>query len=794
MKELSKMTPYELGESGREEAIRHLILYLSSGTANEKRLAASAINKLSVKYYNTCKKAVPFLVENLSDSHHQVRQYTLKALSKFQLTSAYLKMIKDIAQNDKTEYNRREARQILDMARLQPQEQTVDENILNRIRTEKESFVEAAIETQYGQLEEHFIDLVSEKCGIKFTEKQKAAVLHKDGPALILAVPGAGKTTVLLARTANLIINYGINPANILSITFSRASANDMKNRYNGIFSSITSIGGNFSTIHSFCYELIRKYSQLYNINFSVIEHNNSPVTKVTLLKKCYQKYNGELIDDDALEELINSIGYVKNMMFTEKEIEVYAEGLDINRFSQIFNEYESIKKENRYLDYDDMLSFAYEILQNHREMLERYRQLYRYIQVDEGQDTSKLQHKIIQIIAEPENNVFIVADDDQSIYSFRGAFPKFLLEIDNLYPSTRRIYIEENFRSTTEIVKLANNFIKSNEVRFNKELYTRNGKGNPVRIVNLRNEKEQWDFLIKELYLKQKEKSKAILYRNNMTSILLADELNRRRVSFYLKDYNRFFFRHFVTEDIRAFFNLLLDNSNLEAFGRIYYRINSFLQKDTANIIKKNWTQGKDVFGGLDNISINELQKRNLIRLKSVFSTIRYFEPSKIIDYIDKELGYSKYLKDNARLLGYSYEGLRAILINIRALAARCSSIASFLLRLEELEHIMEASTKYTKESMLTLSTMHSSKGLEFSSVYIIDLFDNIIPNRGSIEDYEIGRPESMEEERRLMYVAMTRARQDLTLVAIERKNEEATTASRFILEIENIMELKQL
>lgn len=789
MKELSKMTPYELGESGREDAIRHLILYLSRGTANEKRLAASAINKLSAKYNSTCKKAVPFLVENLSDSHHQVRQYTLKALSRFQLASAYLKLIKDIAQNDKTEYNRREARQILDRAMQQSQEQAVDEEILSRIRTEKESFIEDTVERQYGHREEQFIELVSKRCGIKFTDKQKAAVLHKDGPALVLAVPGAGKTTVLLARTANLIINYGINPANILSITFSRASANDMKNRYNGIFSSITSIGGNFSTIHSFCYELIRKYSQLHNKKFTVIEHNNSTVTKVSLLKKCYQKYNGELIDDDALEELINSIGYVKNMMFTEKEIKVYAEGLDINRFSHIFNEYESIKKENRYLDYDDMLSLAYDILQKDREMLERYRQLYRYIQVDEGQDTSKLQHKIIQIIAEPDNNVFIVADDDQSIYSFRGAFPKFLLEIDNLYPNTRRFYIEENFRSTTEIVKLANNFIKSNEVRFNKELYTRNGKGNPVRIVNLRNEKEQWDFLIKELYSKQKEKSKAILYRNNMTSILLADELNRRGVTFYLKDYNRFFFRHFVTEDIRAFFNLLLDNSDLDAFGRIYYRINSFIQKDTAIIVKKNWRQGKDVFEGIDNIPINDLQKRNLIRLKSVFSTIRYFEPHKIIEYIDKELAYSKYLKDNARLLGYSYEGLRAILINIKALAAKCSSIAGFLVRLEELEHIMEVSTKYTKESVLTLSTMHSSKGLEFSSVYIIDLFDNIIPNRNSIEDFELGKPESMEEERRLMYVAMTRARKDLTLVTIEKKNEESTAASRFILEIENIM-----
>jgi DNA helicase II / ATP-dependent DNA helicase PcrA len=792
MKELSRMTPYELGESGKEEAIRHLILYLSRGTPNEKRLAASAINKLSVKYSSTCKKAIPFLVENLSDSHHQVRQYTLKALSRFQLTSAYLKVINDIAQNDQTEYNRREAKQILDRVKQWSQENTIDKKVLSNIQIEEVNFIEAAVASQYEQHEERFIELVSNRCGIKFTEKQKAAVLHKDGPALVLAVPGAGKTTVLLARTANLIINYGINPANILSITFSRASANDMKNRYNNIFSSITSIGGNFSTIHSFCYELIRKYSQLYNMNFTVIEHSNSQITKVTLLKKCYQKYNGELIDDDALDELINSIGYVKNMMFSPEEIEAYSESLDINRFTQIFCEYESIKKENKYLDYDDMLSLAYDILNKDSEMLERYRQLYRYIQVDEGQDTSKLQHKIIQLIAEPENNVFIVADDDQSIYSFRGAYPKFLLEIDSLYPSTRRFYIEENFRSTTEIVKLANDFIKSNEIRFNKELYTRNARGNPVRIVSMKNEKEQWEFLLKEFNNKNIEKNKAILYRNNMTSILLADELSRRSITFYLKDYNRFFFKHFVTEDIKAFLCFVLNNSDVEAFGRIYYRMNSFIQKDTVNIIKTNFRQGKDIFEGLDGMPINDLQKRNLIRMKSVFATIRYFEPSKIVEYIDKELGYSKYLKDNARLLGYSYEGLRAILINLKALAARCSSVAGFLVRLEELEHVMEVSTKYTKESIVTLLTMHSSKGLEFTSVYIIDLFDNIIPNRNSVDDFEIGKPESMEEERRLMYVAMTRARRDLTLITIEKKNEETAITSRFVLEIENIIESK--
>jgi DNA helicase-2/ATP-dependent DNA helicase PcrA len=785
MKELSKMSPYELGESGREEAIRHLILYLSKGTANEKRLAASAINKLSVSFHNSCRKAIPFLIENLGDGHPQVRQYTLKALGKFALSAQAIKVIQEVHEGDTAEYNRRIAGEILVAVNEKVYDYSVDSSAVEAINAEKELFKAYSLETKFSEAEESFINLINKECNISFTEKQKGAVLHKEGPALVLAVPGAGKTTVLLARTANLIVNHGINPANILSITFSKASAMDMRNRYNSIFSNITSIGGNFSTIHSFCYELINKFAQIHNIKYKVIEVGNTEVNKRTLLKQCYKKYNKENIDEDALDELINSIGYVKNMMYSEEEITAYSQSLDINKFSEIYGEYENIKKGNNFLDYDDMLSFAYEILNKDLALLQRYRDIYKYIQVDEAQDTSKLQHKIIQLLAQPYNNVFMVADDDQSIYGFRGAFPKFLLEIDNLYPNTKRIYIEENFRSTKEIVGLANTFIKGNEVRFNKELHTNNTFGTPVNIVKLLDEEEQLRFIVDEINNCNKSGSRAILYRNNMTSIILADELSRAGVSFYLKDYNRFFFRHFITEDIKCFLNLILDNSDIDAFSRVYYRVNSYLLKETVAIIKASWKRGKSVFDFTDTLNINENQKRNIIRLKEIFSTIKHYNPDKIVQFIEEELGYNKYLKDNARILGYSYEGLRAILINLKALASKSNSIAAFLVRIEELEKIMENSTKYNKESVITLSTMHSSKGLEFLRVYIIDLFENIIPSRGSIDKFEVGDKDAMEEERRLLYVAMTRARRELNLIFITRKNNETMTPSRFIREL---------
>lgn len=788
MTSLSKMSPYELGESGREDAVRYLIMYLSRGTANEKRLAASAIGKLTLKYKDTCCKSIPFLIENLSDSHPQVRQYTLKALGNFELPQSAYESIKEIALKDNAEYNRRAAGEILKNNRFTQQEEGSFTKIEKRdISTVSEiKFDENFTKDIYSKKEEDFIKLLNKRCNINFTDKQKAAVLHKNGSALVLAVPGAGKTTVLLARTANLIINHGINPANILSITFSRASALDMKNRYNSIFSNITSIGANFSTIHSFAFELIRKYSSLHKHNFTVIEEGNSKISKRTILKKCYLKYNGEQIDEDALDELINNIGYVKNMMLGDKELEEYASGIELNNFIKIYDSYERIKKENGYIDYDDMLSIAFNILKKDGDTLQRYRTLYQYIQVDEGQDTSKIQHKLIQLIANPKNNIFVVADDDQSIYSFRGAYPKFLLEFENMYPGTKKVYIEENFRSTKEIVGVANKFIKTNTVRFDKALFTNNEAGNPVRIVKLKNEDEMVEFLIGDLKLLSGSRENAVLYRNNISAISLADELSRRGVPFYLKDYNRFFFKHFVTEDIKAFMEFILDTSDFDSFSRIYYRMNSYIPKDIVHRAKEQYNAGRSVFDLIEKLSdSNENAKGNLCRLRVVFNSLKNRSVKGIIVTIENELGYNKFLKENAKILGYSYESLRIILTNLKDLAGRCKSIAAFLTRLPELEEIMEGARIRRENSSLTLSTIHSSKGLEFSNVYIIDIIENVIPNRGSLDKLEQGDIDRLEEERRLMYVAMTRARKQLNLILLERKNDEIVIPSRFIEEI---------
>lgn len=820
MKKFMDMSPYELGECGREEAIKYLIMYLTKGRHNDKRLAASAIGKLSDKYRESADKTIPFLIENLNDSHGQVRQYTLKALTKLRVPDKYKSLIHNIYANDTAEYNRRAAKELLEAmeslknsiegntanssasisnqaaealkpsvlvndSKLQDIKDTPDEAKNYDLQSFNLEDAEDNYKEKIGISEEAFIKLLNDKCKIALTEKQKSAVLHVNGPALVLAVPGAGKTTVLLSRTANLIINHGVNPASILSITFSRASASDMKNRYSSIFKGITSIEANFSTIHSFAFELIRKYSIMKGIKYKIIEDTASKVDKRSIIRSIFKEVNGHVIDDDALEDLINYIGYAKNMMFGGDELNKYAMSIEISKFVQIFEKYDSIKKEKGYIDYDDMLTLAYNILLENEEILNRYRELYQYIQIDEGQDTSKIQHKLIELIARPKNNVFIVADDDQSIYSFRGAYPKFLIEFDKIYASTKKYYIEDNFRSTPQIIQLANRFIKNNVERFNKELKTSNMDGAAVRMVKLRDEREQIEYILKEVE-KSKGSSSAILYRNNMISIGLGDELNRRGADFYLRDYQRFFFKHFVVTDIKAFILFAMNSADRESFNRIYYRINSFIAKETVEKINSFSNKEKDIFKAVELLKeLPENQANAFNRLKRCFDMLRMKAPKDFICFIEKDMTYDRYLRENAVNYGYNYDSLRVILTNLKALSSRCSTLMDFLKRLDELELLMEDARKVRKKDSIILSTIHSSKGLEFDNVFIVDLIENIIPTRNSIEKFDNGSRIELEEERRLMYVALTRAKKNLHLISIQNKNDEPAKSSRFIREI---------
>ena len=618
---------------------------------------------------------------------------------------------------------------------------------------------------------------------MKISLEQEKAINHLNNPALVLAVPGAGKTTVLIHRTHNLIKNYNVEADRILSITFSKASSLDMKSRFNSLFPHMANSGVKFSTIHAFCYGLLKEYAYISNINYRLIEHNKDGDNKYSLLKKIYYRSNRSYITEEKLESLMNIIGYIKNMMISPKEY-LRNNKTDLDNLEDIFNLYESYKKETNLIDFDDMLTISLEILKSNKYLLEKYRNKYDYYQIDEGQDTSKIQLEIIKLLAMPENNLFIVADDDQSIYGFRGAYPKYLLNFKRDYKNARLYYMEKNYRSTKNIVSICNKFIKSNKNRYDKNIETDNEPEEPISIVRVKNFQEQYNYIIDDIK-KNGSGNSCILYRNNLSAIGLMEILERNNMSFYIRDSNLKFFNHWVLSDIFNFLNFSLDDTNLDLFERFYYKMKGYISKKHIGYAGKLDSSMRVLDRILDYPGINNFYRTNLLELKLDFKRISKLNPKAAISYIEDELGYDEYLKENANKFGFTYSNLKMILEYLKLISESSSNLEEFRARINYLRNI--SITRNNRKNIITLSTIHSAKGLEFDNVYIIDLIDGELPSSFSIDEFESGNLENLEEERRLFYVAMTRARKRLSLITVKYLDKKILESSRFLAELKN-------
>lgn len=630
-----------------------------------------------------------------------------------------------------------------------------------------------------------FFNNLSETFNINFNKQQIEAVLHTEGPALVLAVPGAGKTTVLIARTANLILNHNINPENILSVTFSKASAMDMKNRFDSIFGHTIKNNVHFSTIHSFAYMLIRNYSRINNKEYILIEGKKSPVNKLRVIKNIYREVNNTLPSEEKLEELLNSIGYAKNMLLDEKDFSKY-KNLNTKNFNDIYKKYENFKLENNYIDFDDMLTMAIEVLKNNPIILSNVRSRYQYIQVDEGQDTSKAQNEVIRLLTAPRNNIFIVADDDQSIYGFRGAYPEYLLKFDSLYKNAKTFFMEQNYRSSSNIVDCSNEFIKSNSIRYNKSLFTENPEILPVNIVKLKDDSKQYEYLFDELKIDCEDS--AILFRNNISTIAIVDGLLRNNIPFYKRDLKINFFNHWIIKDILSFIQLAYDSTDVHSFEKIYYRMNGYISKAQVQFVKTK-NPSESVFDKLIKFpDLKFFQKNNIKRIKDKFNGLKKWSAKDFIDSVLYDLDYDKFLRENSKNFGQSYENIKIIISTLKFISENLSSPLEILDRLDYIKKSLFENRTY-EQGKVRLSTLHSAKGLEFSRVFMVDLIDEEFPSSSSIDEYERENKKPLEEERRLFYVGMTRAKRDLKLITYKSRDEEDVYQSRFVSELEKII-----
>lgn len=610
---------------------------------------------------------------------------------------------------------------------------------------------------------------------MNLTSSQLKAVEHFEGPALVLAVPGAGKTTMILHRTKKLI-EKGVDPKSILTITFSKAQAVDIKMRF------IEMDGDrnvHFSTIHAFCYSIVRDYAKKYGKSLSLIDSNLKK--KYEILREIYKTVNNSYPTEERVETAISEVGYCKNMMLSPKFF-AKSKRCETDNFVKFFETYEKYKKDKGLIDFDDMINLSYEVLKNDSAILKKYRDRFKFIQLDEGQDTSKSQFQVLKLLAKPNNNLFVVADDDQSIYAFRGANTEELFKLQKEYDSISTFYMEENFRSTKNIVNIANIFISQNEKRFEKTVVTDNPFDKPVNIIKLKEPKDQYAFIEKEL---EKDKGDiAVLYRNNLSSIGLVEYFERKNYSFNIKDKKTKFFSHFITRDILDILNFSRDLSDIDLYEKFYFKLKGYISKRHIEYLKRN--RGKNVFNILKNYpDLPSYYHKNINGLLVGFKKIARLSVYDAINYIDKEMGYGDYLRENAKRFMETESTLNEYLYYLKLIAKSTDSLDLFIGRLKELEYdLLKAKDAGAK---LTFSTIHSAKGLEFSRVFVVDLYEGTLPSTSSIEDLRED-PELYEEERRLFYVAMTRAKKELYLMYSHYTNGMKNEISSFVTDLETL------
>ncbi|TBL74024.1 ATP-dependent helicase [Paenibacillus thalictri] len=708
-------------------------------------------------------------------------------------------------------------------------------------------------------IQDDFFARKKRELGVSLNRVQKQAVLHTDGALLLLASPGAGKTTTIIMRIGYLIEHKGVHPARIKAVTFSRASAADMKARFARFFPDQTGAAVDFSTIHSFAFEVVRSHFWKSGTTYRLIEGDVDiedeeqpdggttaqrqaapfsasavspsisakaaapglraassprmpsapgrspaysasgmplpPLHKKFILRHLYKEMTGENITDDQMDDLTTYISYVKNKLLPEARWpEVKCDVPDAESILRRYEHFKRTASDTLLLDYDDMLTIANEALHSDAGLLRKYQARYDYLLTDESQDTSLVQHAIVEKLVHRHGNLCVVADDDQSIYTWRAAEPQYLLDFHKVYPQAAIMKLEQNYRSSRNIVDVANRFIKRNKNRFDKNMFTENPPHTPITIKTLADYKYQAKYLAERIAGFDNLREVAVLYRNNSSSIMIMNEFDRAGIPFYMKDGDNRFFSHFVVEDVLNFMRMTFNDRRPDIFEKIHMKMNGYITRVQMAELKQIGAGGSVFDNLLRYVTLQDYQVKQLQEVKETFEQMRGMPPQKAIRYIRYKLGYEKAIDKMCERLGFRREYLLGILNTLEDIADQLETMEDFAARLKHLETVMKTSKFQKHENAVTFSTMHSAKGLEFDRVYMIDLTDGVIPSSDEIGRLEEGQREDMEEAVRLFYVGMTRARQHLELLAYKMKDGAAVKESRFVTNVRHLQEPPQV
>lgn len=614
----------------------------------------------------------------------------------------------------------------------------------------------------------------------ELNDRQKEAVLYNEGPLLIIAGAGAGKTKTLTTKIAYLIEEKGVSPYNILAITFTNKAAKEMKDR---IYMQIGSTAKKLqvSTFHSFGLKLLRENFEVlgYDKNFVIMDSDDS----LTVVKKIIKDmgYDPKIYNPRAIR---NKISSCKNEMMSPEAYERLAVSDYEKVVKEVYEKYNLKLQRNNSVDFDDLLLLPIELFKKHPDILKRYQELYKYILIDEYQDTNEAQYILTKLLSEKNRLITCVGDDSQSIYSFRGANYKNILNFEKDYKDAKTILLEENYRSTSNILDAANQVIKNNKMRKDKNLWTSRGVGEKIKYYRAYNERDEAQYVIrkiKELINRDVEyKDIAVLYRTNAQSRVLEEEMLKENMPYRVVGSFYFYSRKEI-KDLIAYLRLIHNSKDNVSLLRVINTPKRGIGLKTIdNLTRKADEEGTSIYEAIT--SGKELQFKELIeRLKKVSEDLTLTE---LIDKVLDATGMKQELESEGTLEAeVRLENLEEFKSITKSFEERegLISLEDFLL---EISLISDVEEYKDDPNRISLMTVHSVKGLEFNHVFVVGMEEGIFPHMNSLmENSEI------EEERRLCYVAITRAKDDLHLVNARRRtlygNEQINPISRFIGEI---------
>ena len=603
-----------------------------------------------------------------------------------------------------------------------------------------------------------------------FNDSQLAAIRHKDGPMMVLAGPGSGKTAVITRRTQYLIEEGGVNPSNILVITFTKAAAMEMKQRFCKLMQQ-DSVRVTFGTFHAVFFMVLKHAYHMQSSNIVTEEQKYQFMREIISHKML--DYSDE---KDTISGLLSEISMVKNSRIDLEHF--YSAQVGEGIFREIYREYDMRLRKNRLIDFDDMLTYTYELFAERTDILEAWQRKYLYILIDEFQDINPIQYDIMRMLAAPENNLFIVGDDDQSIYRFRGSKPEIMLNFDKDYPDAKRVLLNYNYRCDGYVVQESLKLISHNKARFEKEIRNAKETRSRVEYRTFENQRQENQYLISIIRRSVQGDSHyrdfAILFRTNSQPRQLIEALMGYNIPFRMKEHVPNLYEHWIARDIFTYLNIVHGSRERKDFLTIMNRPKRYIGRDSLESSTVDFAQWNKYYADKEWIA------DRIDRLEYDIRIMANMSPYAAINYIRKSVGYDDFLKEYAEYRRMNPEDLFDVMEELHATAKGFKSYTQWQ------EHIRDYAAELRKASeqrnenpdAVMLATLHGSKGLEFPQVFLIDANEGLMPYKKAVLDADV------EEERRMFYVGMTRAIDRLHIFTTREVNGKDAAPSRFIAE----------